>query len=56
MKYKIYVVYPDPLKLIPIRWKDQIKEALSSIGITNWRRRARSRDAWKDVLRQAEIR
>ena len=39
-----------------IRWKDQIEEALSSIGVTNWRRGARSRDAWKDVLRQAEIR
>ena len=37
-----------------IRWKDQIEEALSSIGVTNWRRRARN--AWKDVLRQAEIR
>ena len=39
-----------------IRWKDQIEEAVSSIGITNWRRRAKSRSAWKDVLRQAEIR
>ena len=29
---------------------------LSSIGVTNWRRRARSRGDWKDVLRQAEIR
>ena len=27
-----------------------------AIGDTNWRRRARSRGAWKDVLRQAEIR
>ena len=39
-----------------IRRKDQIEEALSSIDVTNWRRRARSRGAWKDVLRQAEIR
>ena len=39
-----------------IRWKDQIEEALSSIGVTNWHRRARSRGARKDVLRQAEIR
>ena len=39
-----------------IRWKDQIEEALSSIGVTNWRRRAKSRSAWKEVLRQAEIR
>ena len=39
-----------------IRWKDQIEEVLSSIGVTNWRRRARSGAAWKGVLRQAEIR
>ena len=39
-----------------IRWKDQIEEAPSSIGVTNWRRRAKSRSAWKEVLRQAEIR
>ena len=38
------------------RWRDQIEEAPSSIGVANWRSRARSRDAWKDVLRQAEIR
>ena len=25
-------------------------------GVTKWRRRARSRGAWKDVLRQAEMR
>ena len=39
-----------------IRWKDQIEEALSWIGVTNWRRLARNRGAWKNVLRQAEIR
>ena len=39
-----------------VRIEDQIVEALSSIGVTNWRRRARRRDAWKDLLRQAEIR
>ena len=39
-----------------IRWKNKIEEALSSICVTNWRRRAKSRSAWKDVLRQAEIR
>ena len=37
-------------------WKEQIGKALSSIGVSNWRRRARSRGSWKDVLRQAEIR
>ena len=38
-----------------IRWKDQIEDALSSIGVTKWCRCARSRGAWKDILRQAEI-
>ena len=38
-----------------IRRKDQIKEALASIDVTNWRRCARSREAWNDILRQAEI-
>ena len=28
-----------------IHWKDQIKEALLSIGVTSWRRHARSRGA-----------
>ena len=28
-----------------IRWKDQIEEALSSIGVTNWHRLAKSRSA-----------
>ena len=34
-----------------IRWKDQIEEDLSSIGVTNWGMRAKSRSVWKDVLR-----
>ena len=37
-----------------ISWKDQIEEALSLIGVTNWRKRARSRGAWKDVLCKVE--
>ena len=38
-----------------IRCKHQIEEALSSICVTNWRRRLRSRVAWKDVLQKVEI-
>ena len=34
--------------------RDQIQEAFSLIAVTNWRRRARIRGAWKNVLRQAE--
>ena len=37
-------------------WKDEIEEALSSIVGINWWRRLRSRGAWKDVLKQADIR
>ena len=37
-------------------WKDQIEEALSSIGMINWRSNARSRGAWKALLRHAHIR
>ena len=32
---------------------DQIEDALSSIGVTNWRGRTRSKGTWEDVLRQA---
>ena len=35
-----------------IRWKYQIEEALSSIGVTNWRRRAVSRGALWDCYDQ----
>ena len=37
------------------RWKEQIEEALSSIDVTNWRRRVKSRGDWKDVFRQAGL-
>ena len=38
------------------RWKDQVGEALTSLGVTNWRRRAQSRVAWREALRQTETR
>ena len=37
------------------RWKNQIEESLSSIGVIYWYRRTRSRGTCKDMLRQAEI-
>ena len=40
----------------PLRWKNKIEKALSSIGVTNWRRRTRNKVAWKDMLTQTEIR
>ena len=38
------------------RWKDQVEEALTSNGVTNWRRRALSRGTWREALWQAETR
>ena len=38
------------------RWKNQVEEALTSIGVTNWRRRAQNKSAWREALRQAETR
>ena len=38
-----------------IRWKDKIEAAMPSIGVTNWRMCATSRDAWKDIMWQPEI-
>ena len=35
-------------------WKDQVKEALTSLGVTNWGRLAQSRGAWREALRQVE--
>ena len=32
------------------RWKDQVEEALTSRGLTNFRRRAQSRGAWREAL------
>ena len=37
------------------RWKDQLEEALTSLGVTNWRRRVQSRVAWREASRQATL-
>ena len=34
------------------RWKDQVEEALTLLGITNWKKHAQSRGAWREALRQ----
>ena len=39
-----------------VHWKNQVKEALSSLGVTNWRRLAQNRGAWREALRQAKTR
>ena len=38
------------------RWNDQVEEALTSDWRINWRRRAQSRGAWREALRQSETR
>ena len=39
-----------------LRWLDQVGDVLTSLGVANWRRRARSRGAWRQLVRQAETR
>lgn len=36
-----------------LRWKDQVEEDISKLGVTNWRRSAEDRSAWKSILRSA---
>ncbi|XP_070138511.1 uncharacterized protein [Drosophila bipectinata] len=38
------------------RWQDQVMETLSTLGVTNWRRRAQDRVAWRHIALQAETR
>ena len=37
-------------------WTDQVKYALTSLDLSNWKRRAQSSGAWREALRQAETR
>ncbi|XP_060665650.1 uncharacterized protein LOC132797914 [Drosophila nasuta] len=37
-------------------WQDQVMETLSTLGVTNWRRRAQDRAAWRHIALQAETR
>lgn len=34
-----------------LRWKDQVEEDISKLGVINWRRSAEDRGAWKNILR-----
>lgn len=36
-----------------LRWIDQVEENLAVLGVRNWRRCARSRDTWRQMLRSA---
>ena len=33
-----------------LRWKDQVEEDISKLGVRNWRRSAEDRSAWKSIL------
>lgn len=35
------------------RWKDQMSEITSGLGVTNWRTRAQDRIAWRRIMHQA---
>jgi hypothetical protein len=40
-----------------IRWEDAVqKDALQILGTRGWRRRAESRDEWRQLLREAKAR
>ena len=38
-----------------LRWMDDVREDLRRMGVTNWRIRAHSRDAWKMVVKEAKV-
>lgn len=39
----------------PLRWLDGIEEDLKRIGLKNWRRKARDRETWNGILKEAQV-
>jgi len=39
-----------------LRWKDQVLQTVADLGISNWRRKAQNRNAWRAELHQAVTR
>ena len=37
------------------RWIDDLESDLRSLGIRNWKAKARNRDQWKAVVREAKV-
>jgi hypothetical protein len=37
------------------RWLDDVENNLKKVGVTGWRKRARDRDAWKLILKEAKV-
>ena len=38
-----------------LKWMDDVREDLRRMGVTNWRIRARRRDDWKMVVKEAKV-
>jgi len=36
-------------------WREDLKEDLRRMGVTNWRIRAHRRDDWKMVVKEAKV-
>lgn len=36
-----------------LRWKDQVEQNLSQLGVTDWRRHAMDRCAWRELVKHA---
>ncbi|XP_062134127.1 uncharacterized protein LOC133850333 [Drosophila sulfurigaster albostrigata] len=49
MNHELYELYDD----VDV---DQVEQDLNLLGISNWRRRAKSRGAWRETLRSAKTR
>lgn len=39
----------------PLRWMDDVEHDINQLGLRNWRAKARNRESWKDVLKEARI-
>jgi hypothetical protein len=37
------------------RWLDDVENNLKKAGVKGWRKRARDRDAWKLILKEAKV-
>jgi len=42
-----------PIERPKTRWEDDVLEDIKSINISNWKKVARNRDGWKEVVEQA---
>lgn len=38
-----------------LRWMDDVEQDINSLGLRNWREKARNRESWREVLKAARI-